>query len=164
MAKYQVVKTFGHDIGLSCAFRQWRATSHCNKLHGYALAFEFTFEADELDERNWVVDFGDFKDLKDQLQRAFDHKTVLTYDDPELENILETAFYVKRNADGRPISISHHAMDIVMVEDVGCERFAQMAYLMAREWLTNHNYIPRVKLVSCKVSEHGANSAVYLGD
>ena len=59
MAKFKSTKTYGHDLGFSAAFRQWRADSHCKYIHGYALAFRFEFEADELDVRNWVVDFGD---------------------------------------------------------------------------------------------------------
>ena len=41
---WQVTKTYGHDLGLSCCFRQWGASSHCRFLHGYALSFSFTFE------------------------------------------------------------------------------------------------------------------------
>ena len=57
-------KTYGHETGLSCAFRQPNAThSHCSLLHGYALSFKFVFGAQELDNKNWAVDFGDlFKD------------------------------------------------------------------------------------------------------
>lgn len=48
---YKSTKLYGHEIGLSAAFRQWRAESHCRFLHGYALAVRFEFEADELDVR-----------------------------------------------------------------------------------------------------------------
>ena len=37
--KYQVIKTYGNETGHSCAFRQWRAESHCNLIHGYGLGF-----------------------------------------------------------------------------------------------------------------------------
>ena len=56
--KYRVTKTYGNERGLSCAFRQWRADSHCNLIHGYSLGFRFVFEAAQLDDRNWVYDFG----------------------------------------------------------------------------------------------------------
>ena len=49
---YKSTKTHGHAIGLSAAFRQWRADSHCKYLHGYALAVKFVFEAGELDARD----------------------------------------------------------------------------------------------------------------
>ena len=58
MAVFRSTKTYGHEMGFSCAFRQHRADSHCRLVHGYALAFHFEFEATELDVRNWVVDFG----------------------------------------------------------------------------------------------------------
>ena len=49
----------------SCAFRQPRAShSHCRFVHGYKLSAKFWFEAKELDENNWVVDFGGLKDFK----------------------------------------------------------------------------------------------------
>ena len=73
---YQSGKTYGHEVGFSCAFRQHKAQSHCKFLHGYALSFKFIFEADELDARNWVVDFGSLKSLKGWLENTFDHKTI----------------------------------------------------------------------------------------
>ena len=48
----------------SCAFRQPQADSHCRFLHGYRLTAKFWFEADRLDQNNWVVDFGGLKGLK----------------------------------------------------------------------------------------------------
>ena len=43
-AVWRSTKTYGHEEGLSCCFRQWRAThSHCRLLHGYALSFRLTF-------------------------------------------------------------------------------------------------------------------------
>ena len=64
---YQSTKTYGNEVGLSCCFRQWRADSHWKLLHGYSLGFRFTFEAAQLDERNWVYDFGDCKWIKKYL-------------------------------------------------------------------------------------------------
>ena len=73
MAKYFSTKCYGHNIGLSAVFRQPLAHSHCKLLHGYSLSFKFTFGCDELDERNWVVDFGGLKPLKAWLEETFDH-------------------------------------------------------------------------------------------
>ena len=50
MKKFLSGKTYGHNTGHSCAFRQWRADSHCNLIHGYALQFELEFGSDGLDE------------------------------------------------------------------------------------------------------------------
>lgn len=146
---YQSTKTYGHNLGLSAAFRQWRADSHCKYLHGYALAVKLVFEADELDVRNWVVDFGSLKSLKQRLEDTFDHKTLVAADDPELE------FF--REAHKRGI------IDMVVTEANGCEAFAALIYDTTEIWLEDAGYADRVRLVSCEVMEHGANSAVYTG-
>ena len=112
---YKSTKTYGHEVGISCAFRQWRAVhSHCSKLHGYAIGFKFTFVAEELDDRNWVVDFGGLKSLKNTLMEHFDHKTVVAADDPQLDKFREM----------RDAGI----LDLVIVDNVGCEKFAEIAY------------------------------------
>ena len=71
--------------GLSCCFRQWRAThSHCRLVHGYALAFKFVFATHELDERNWCFDFGGLKPVRAWLHEMFDHTMIVAEDDPHL--------------------------------------------------------------------------------
>lgn len=142
-------KKYGHEVGLSCAFRQWRAHSHCRFIHGYALAFEFEFEADELDMTNWVVDFGGMKSLKQILEDTFDHKTVVAEDDPELEWFKE--------AEKRGI------LELVVLPAGGCEKFAQFVYEVAEQWLSDAGFAPRCRLLKVKVSEHGANAAAYTG-
>ena len=57
MTRFLSSKKYGHERGLSAAFRQWRAVSHCRFMHGYSLEFEFVFGTHQLDENNWVVDF-----------------------------------------------------------------------------------------------------------
>lgn len=141
---YQVVKTYGHERGLSCAFRQWRAThSHCSLIHGYAIAVEVCFEAEDLDARNWVVDFGDMDRFKDWLQDTFDHKTLVAMDDPMLPKFqaMEDCGLLK----------------LRILEAVGCEKFAELVYSQAVA-LFAHDRV-RVKYV--KVAEHGSNAAVY---
>ena len=69
---FRSTKTFGHHLGLSACFRQHRAESHCRLLHGYALQIKLTFEADTLDVRNWVVDFGALKPLRKRFEELFD--------------------------------------------------------------------------------------------
>ncbi len=142
--KYVSTKTYGHEIGLSCCYRQWRAESHCNKLHGYALAFRFEFEATDLDSRNWVVDFGALKGLKAQLEATFDHKTLIASDDPKLDHFRE----LQRVG----------CLDLVVVPAVGCEKFAELAMSMAEHWLNDQGMSSRVRVRSVEVREHGANS------
>ena len=143
-------KTYSHATGHSCAFRQWRADSHCNLIHGYALQFEFVFGGTELDERNWIVDFGGLKPLKEWLKYMFDHTYLVAEDDPEMETVLMLA--------------DKKLIDVRQVTATGCERFAEMAFDKAEEIvrdLTNGRcWVQRVT-----VREHEANSAtVELAD
>lgn len=141
-------KTYGHDIGLSCAFRQWRAESHCRFLHGYALAVRLTFEAAFLDERGWVLDFGALKPIKAELVDTLDHKTLVALDDPE-----RTRFEALAAAG---------VIDMVMVPATGCEALASLIFDRCSAWLLETGHGPRVRIVSVEVREHGANAAEVL--
>src|SRR5215211_4279709 len=78
---FRSTKTYDHSEGLSCCFRQWRATnSHCSRVHGYALAFKFTFATRRLDERNWCFDFGGLKSIREWLHHMFDHTMIVAED------------------------------------------------------------------------------------
>lgn len=144
---YQSTKKYDHNVGLSCCFRQWRADSHCAQLHGYSLAFKFVFESRDLDIRNWVVDFGSLKSLKNILEDNFDHVTLVAQDDPHLDWFLEAQ---KRNI-----------IKLITVPATGCEKVAEMVFECADQWLQDAGYAPRVTLKSVEVSEHSGNSAVF---
>lgn len=149
--RYQSTKTFGHDLGISCAFRQWRAThSHCSKIHGYALSVTMVFEADTLDARNWVMDFGGFKQIKQEIMDTFDHKLVVAADDPMLDEFKHL----------HKLGVA----DVVILPKVGCEAFAQFISQAMVEPMIKKGFSDRVKLVSVEVREHGANSAVFFGE
>ena len=141
---HQSTKTYGNEVGLSCAFRQWRADSHCNKLHGYSLGFRFTFESAILDEHNWVYDFGGCKWIKEYLQDEFDHKLVVAKDDPKLVRIL----LIKELA------------DIRYMDNVGCEKFAESVFNHVAPKIKETTK-GRVSLFKVECFEHGANSASY---
>jgi len=177
MAKYVSTKTYGNDRGLSCCFRQWRSThSHCSLLHGYSIGIRLMFESDTLDDRNWVMDFGGLKAFKDWAEHMFDHTLVIAKDDPHLPMFLEMAELGLQDSGG--------VCDIRLVEAVGCEKFAELAYhVMAdilktfqagQEWHFMKggkiaDYTPRypvgqgVRLRSVEVFEHAGNSAIYEG-
>lgn len=140
-------KTYGHEVGLSACFRQHKAESHCRFLHGYALAVKFEFEADELDVRNWVVDFGSLKSLKGWLEDTFDHKLLVAHDDPMKAQLMQ-------------LSVLRLA-EVVEVDATGCEAFAKLIFGATEVWLKDNGYAPRVRLCSVEVREHGANSAIY---
>ena len=147
---YYSTKTYGHEIGLSIAYRQWKANSHCSKLHGYAISVKFIFATDELDCRRWVVDFGSMKSLKAMLEGTFDHKLLVAEDDPHLSHLLTL----------KVLGVA----DVIVLPALGCEKFAEFIFECAEVWLSDNGYSPRCKLVSVEVSEHGANSAIYTKD
>ena len=144
MTKLYSTKKYGHDRGLSAAFRQWRAESHCRFMHGYSLEFEFVFGAHELDENNWVVDFGGLKELELWLRQNFDHKTLVALDDPmysDFEDMHEKGI-----------------INMVSVKSTGCEMFAKMAMEYAGNMIQDL-YGRRCWVESVTVREHGSNSA-----
>ena len=177
MATYVSTKTYGNDRGLSCCFRQWRSThSHCSLLHGYSIGIRLVFESDTLDDRNWVMDFGGLKAFKDWAEHMFDHTLVIAKDDPHLDLFLKMAELGLQDQGG--------VCDIRLVEAVGCEKFAELAYHVMADILktfqaneTWHfmndqeivDYAPRypvgqgVRLRSVEVFEHAGNSAIYEG-
>lgn len=145
---FQSTKTYTPEAGLSCCFRQWKAThSHCSKLHGYSLGFRFTFEADELDSRGWVVDFGDLKELKELLVRNFDHRTIIAQDDPQYDVFVRL--------------FANDIIDLNVVESVGCEAFAKLGFKMAYDVLKG-KAILSARVISCECFEHAGNSAIYI--
>ena len=148
--KYQSTKTFGNDRGLSCAFRQPKAThSHCSLIHGYSLGFKFVFEADTLDDKNWVYDFGNTKWMKAFLEENFDHTIAVDKQDPNLDDFKEL----------EKLGIAK----IVEMDGVGCEKFAEHVFrFVAKKVAMESMY--RVRLVSVEAFEHGANSAICIGD
>ena len=140
-------KRYGHESGLSAVFRQPNADhSHCHLLHGYSLAFTFTFGCKSLDDKNWVVDFGGLKKLKSWLEDTFDHKVVLDRSDPKADVIYALE--------------QHGLADIVTLDGVGAEKFAQHAYNFADN-LVYEMSGGRCWCVKVEVAEHGANSAIY---
>ena len=179
MAKYLSTKTYGNDRGLSCCFRQWRSThSHCSLLHGYSIGIKLIFESETLDDRNWVMDFGGLKAFKEWSEYQFDHTLVVAKDDPHLKLFETMAMFGLQDQGG--------VCDLRVVEGVGCEKFAELAYktmenilkafqagnswfLVAENGDTLQEFKCRypvgqgVRLRSAEVFEHAGNSAVYEG-
>jgi len=144
---YYSTKTYGHNIGLSACFRQPHADhSHCRFLHGYSLAFKFTFGCSNLDNKNWAVDFGGLKPLKAWLEETFDHKVVLDENDDKLHyfHVLEEAGLAQ----------------LTIIDGVGAEKFAEHAFNFADK-LIREATDDRCWVDSVECSEHGANSAIY---
>ena len=145
--RWRVTKTYGHDQGLSCVFRQWQAShSHCRFLHGYALGFRFVFVADTLDDRGWCIDFGGLKPLRGWLQSMFDHTLLAAQDDPDLAafRVLETQGLAQ----------------LRVLDAVGCEAFAALAHEWASDFLARETG-GRVVCEAVEVSEHPGNAGSF---
>lgn len=131
----------------STAFRQWRAKSHCRLLHGYRLSTKIYFYAEDLDETNWIFDFGNCKEIKAILENQFDHTTCVAADDPELD-----LFKLMNEKDMIDLRIMKNGVSIEKTS----------------EWIFNtvNNYVKdktnnRVCVIKVEVWEHEGNSAIY---
>ena len=152
MAKFKSTKLFD---GFSTCFRQWKAEdTHCKFLHGYAVSFRVWFEG-ELDERNWVWDFGGMKRAKTQIagmspkdyfSYLLDHTTIISEDDPYLEH------FKQMDEDG--------IIQLRILPATGCERFAEYLYKTINDFLREETE-GRVKATKVEVYEHERNSASY---
>ena len=150
--KFQSTKVFD---GYSTVFRQWRAEeTHCRFLHGYGISFKITFEGD-LDERNWVWDFGGMKRAKNKINgmnpkewmdHMFDHTYIIAKDDPFLNKALEMH--------------NEEIVQLRIVPATGAERFAKFIYDKVSEFIQIETD-NRVRVVSVEFKEHEKNSAIY---
>ena len=135
--------------GYSTAFRQWRAThSHCKFIHGYALKFKVTFKG-ELDIRNWICDFGTFKNngVKKHLKYMFDHTTVVAKDDPFLNEF--------------KILDEKNLIQLRIMESVGCEKFAEYVFNYINKVISKETK-GRVQVLQVECFEGDSNnSAIY---
>lgn len=150
MAKYISTKTYRH-LG-PVAYRQHRADSHCNLIHGYALSFHFEFEADTLDARNWVMDFGGLRPLKDLLEDWFDHTLLVADDDPDREHLLKLG----------ELGLAK----ITEVEKTGCEGLASYLYEYINTiFLPDYGKEEAARIWCCKVEvrETDSNMAMRVG-
>jgi 6-pyruvoyltetrahydropterin/6-carboxytetrahydropterin synthase len=146
--KYISTKTYRH-LG-PVAYRQWRADSHCNLIHGYALSFHFEFETDTLDARNWVVDFGGLKPLKGLLEEWFDHTLLVAADDPQREHLLKLG----------ELGLAK----ITEVERTGCEGIADFLYEYVNTcFLVDYGWGDRVWCSKVEVRETDSNMAMRVG-
>ena len=149
MAIFKSKKTYTSSKGLSCCFRQFKAESHCKYLHGYSLGIAVEFKATELDDKNWVVDFGGLKNLEKEFKQYFDHKTLVDKNDPHI------AWFKM----GENLGILKL---IILEEGVGCEMFAYKIYKITKEWLEKSKFQGRCDITKIEVKEHDSNSVIYL--
>ena len=150
--KFQSTKVFD---GFSTVFRQWRADgTHCQFLHGYGVSFKITFEG-ELDEKNWVWDFGGMKRAKGTIDGMnpkawmdymFDHTMIVADDDPALDRFIGMDM--------------NDIIQLRIIPATGAEQFAKYIYDKVNEFVleeTNN----RVRVTQVEFKEHNKNSAIY---
>jgi 6-pyruvoyltetrahydropterin/6-carboxytetrahydropterin synthase len=152
MSKFQSTKLFD---GFSCVFRQWKAEgTHCKFLHGYGVSFRVWFEG-ELDERNWVWDFGGMKrakgtidnmNPKEWMDYMFDHTTVVAEDDPALGG------FKTMNDLG--------IIQLRILPSVGAEQFSKYIFEKLNTFVQEETE-NRVKVVRVEFMEHNKNTAIY---
>lgn len=134
------------------AYRQWKADSHCKLLHGYALSIKLTFETDDLDIRNWAMDFGGLRPLKEKLNEWFDHRLLVASDDPHKEALIQLD----------KLGIAK----ITEVEKTGCEGLSDFLYEYINTiLLPSFGEIEAKRLWCCavEVRETQANMAMRIG-
>ena len=152
MGKFQSSKVFD---GFSTVFRQWKAKeTHCRFVHGYGISFKVYFEG-ELDDRNWVWDFGGMKRAKTKIDGKspkawmdymFDHTLIVAQDDPFIE-----AFKQMEEAGVAQIRV---------IPAPGAEKFAEYIYNKLNEFVHVETE-GRVRVTKVKFMEHGKNAACF---
>ena len=152
MGKFQSSKVFD---GFSVVSRQWRAEqTHCRFVHGYGISFKVYFEG-ELDDRNWVWDFGgmkrattliDGKQPKAWMDYMFDHTLIVAEDDPEVE-----AF---KQMDEAKVA------QVRVIPATGAEKFSEYIFKKLNEFVKTQTD-NRVRVTKVKFMEHGKNAAYY---
>ena len=153
MGKFQSSKVFD---GFSTVFRQWKAEeTHCRFVHGYGISFKVYFEG-ELDERNWVWDFGGMKRAKTQIDGKspkewmdymFDHTLIVAEDDPYLNAFREMG--------------TAGVAQVRVMEATGAEKFAEYIYNKLNKFVDTETE-GRVRVTKVKFMEHGKNAACYV--
>jgi 6-pyruvoyltetrahydropterin/6-carboxytetrahydropterin synthase len=119
------------------------------------------------------MDFGGLKAFKEWADWQFDHTTVVASDDPHLDKFKILAKMGKQDQGG--------LLDLRIVEAVGCEKFAELAYRTMAEILqayqdgsgwthpdgrvfeSRYPVGADVRVRSVEVFEHAGNSATYEG-
>lgn len=141
---------------ISTGHRQWRAaelrdSSRCAWAHGYGRHVEFTFGAEELDDRGWVVDFGGLRFVKKFLEDNWDHRLLLSSEDPLLAEFL--ALHEKGG-------VNVNVMNAAKGWGPGIEQSCKFVYdninPIIQEQTNQRCWITKVQ-----IWEHENNSAIY---
>lgn len=86
LGKFYSTKKFGP---ISTTHRQWDHHGHCRFLHGYARYVQLVFTCDTLDKNGMCIDFGSLSHIKAWLNEQWDHRCLLSHNDPLLKDFME---------------------------------------------------------------------------
>jgi len=152
---FRSTKRFGP---ISTCHRNWQAAHNVNRdsrkcswIHGYSRHIQITFEG-ELDEQAWVFDFGDCKFIKQFLDDKWDHKVLISSNDPEIDFLQQMQ--------------AKNLIQLTIVDDKpgwnpGMEGSCKYLYDNIQP-IVSEKTNGRVKIVKIEVSEHENNSAIFI--
>ena len=144
---YYSTKKFGP---ITTSHRQWRDQGNCKFIHGYARYVEITFACSSLNEQQWVMDFGGLTEINDWLHQQWDHRLLISSDDPLLQD-----FKILHDKDRCNLNM----MDIHKGWGPGIEASCKFVFDYADKWikqLTSN----RVWVSKIQIWEHEKNSAI----
>ena len=107
------------------------------------------FACETLDDREWVFDFGSLKPIRAWLHDMFDHTTLVSHDDPDLEVFQDLA--------------NRNLIDLRVMPGVGCEATARHVHAHVDQYVHDQSN-GRVWLEKVEIGEHSGNSAMYSGE
>lgn len=143
---------------ISTTHRNWKAACNlnrdstwCSYIHGYSRYVEFTFEG-ELDEKQWVFDYGYFKEERKWIESQWDHKVLIASDDPELP-------LLRSLHDKRLIDIN--VMDVSKGWGPGIEGSCKFLFdnIQPSVWDKTQD---RVNITKIQIWEHEFNSSMFI--
>ena len=103
-----------------------------------------------LDNKNWAVDFGGLRPLKDLLEDWFDHTLLVADDDPDREHLLKLG----------ELGLAK----ITQVEKTGCEGLASFLYEYINTiFLKDYGEADRIWCCKVEVRETDSNMAMRIG-
>lgn len=140
---FRVTKVFNN---LPAAHRQWRHPGHCQYIHGHDWTFIISLKGTLVE--GMVVDFGDFKPLREQLHHMFDHTMLVCEDDPCMDQFVNGI---------------QNMVNLRVLKSVSAEGLAALVYTMTEEWLVQYGYSDRVQVASVICKEDEKNSAEFRG-
>ena len=147
---------------ISTCHRNWKAAENknrdsrkCSYIHGYSRHIEILFIG-ETDEHQWVMDFGDLKDVKSLVEGLWDHAVLVSSNDPEIETLKEL------DSNGL-IKLTIVDVDNGLNWGPGIEGSCKQLFDMITD-IVKEKTEYRVGIKSVRIWEHENNSAIYIGN